>query len=812
MQPLLTLLLALAAPAPPAAVPRPAEPAAAPAELAEREFIKCLKVPPGRKVRLNFKSEMEITEVIGWIASVSCKNFLLPTGLNLAGRKVMVIAPREVAPAELYRLFVALLESVNLTLEPAGGFLRVIEPSRAARADLPLVGAREIPARNDGYVTQLLRVAHADINDVASVLNAYRSEHGSIVVYPPSSTLIITDRVATIDRLKTLIAALDLPGEAMRLWPLPVRHLDPADLAATLGEILAAPTTTAPGPGGGAARGAGAGPTFFTGAAPSAGGGATPPASSRPPVAISPGGGAAPAAITGVARMIPDPRTGRLLVVATEAAFARVAALAARLDVPVNGRAGQVHAYRCRHADCDAVASILSSLTGLQVARGPNPDAGRVSRASARPGAGSAAAASPGLPSQVFSPPGGAASAGTSGGNMRGAAAQLFSGEVRVTSDPSTNALLVLASLDDFRVLRRLIEEMDVPRKQVFIEATIMEVLETKDREAGFSFHGGASVGGDRGLVLGGVNAGRTALLDAKTLGSALVGLSGLAVGAPLDGVAQALGLPAGSLPSVGALIQLLQTDSNVDLVANPQLLITNNQQGRISVGQRVPFQGAFLAGAGATAGAVPGNPLGSLLPNVSINREDVALTLTLTPHVNEDDEIRLEIDQEMSEIAPGTDTGFGPTTTQRTTQTTVIARDQQTLIISGLMRNKISDSASKVPFLGDIPVLGFFFRRTRKVVEKQNIIIALTPYVVKTPSDLLRVLEAKLRDRRELIQRYGDERERRLLAGPLGLPRTVGMLERMNRAVKEVEDAAGIAAPAPEPPPPTEGLPLPGS
>jgi general secretion pathway protein D len=241
-----------------------------------------------------------------------------------------------------------------------------------------------------------------------------------------------------------------------------------------------------------------------------------------------------------------------------------------------------------------------------------------------------------------------------------------------------------------------------------------------------------------------------------------------------------------------------------VDLVANPHLLITNNHEGMISVGQRVPFQAGFVAG-------VPGGQVPGLLPNVSVNREDVALTLKLTPHVNEDNQIRLEIDQEMSEIAPGTDNGLGPTTTKRTAQTTVFARDQQTIIIGGLMRDKASDSASKVPFLGDIPVLGFFFRRTRRVIEKQNIIIALTPYVIDDSSDLLRVFEAKLRDRRDFLKHFGSAQERRLLEGPLGVPRTTGMLERINRAVKD--DEANVAAVAPPPTPPAaDGLPLPGS
>jgi general secretion pathway protein D len=254
------------------------------------------------------------------------------------------------------------------------------------------------------------------------------------------------------------------------------------------------------------------------------------------------------------------------------------------------------------------------------------------------------------------------------------------------------------------------------------------------------------------------------------------VGLSGIALGAPLDGVAEALGLSGKSIPSVGAFIHLLQSDQNINLVANPHILITNNHEGEISVGQKIPFQSGIttVPGAGGTGVAF-----------VPVSREDVALTLTITPHVSDENLIRLEINQEMAEVAAGTDNTFGPTTTQRKARTVVFAHDQQPIIIGGLMRDKVVDIAQKVPLLGDIPLLGVLFRSTRKTVEKQNIIIALTPHVIEGPGDLARVLESKLRDRREFIRAFGSEEERRLLVQSVPTP---GMLEEINRSVREAE------------------------
>jgi general secretion pathway protein D len=170
----------------------------------------------------------------------------------------------------------------------------------------------------------------------------------------------------------------------------------------------------------------------------------------------------------------------------------------------------------------------------------------------------------------------------------------------------------------------------------------------------------------------------------------------------------------------------------------------------------------------------------------VPVSREDVALTLTITPHVNEDNLIRLELNQEMAEVASGTDSSFGPITTQRKARTTVFAHDHQPIVIGGLMRDKVVDGVQKAPLLGDIPILGVLFRSTKKTVEKQNIIIALTPHVIEGPNDLARVLENKLKERREFLRHFGNAEERRLAS----VGTTTGLLEHINKAVREVERA----------------------
>ena len=692
----------------------------------QREFSSCLRLKPAQRFRLALAPETDVQGLIAWISSATCRQFIVPGGAAITGRKLTVISPQDMEVREAYPLFVALLDSVQLTVEPVGKFLRIVEAAKASRSGAPFYAEAAAAGSGYGYATQLLRLKNADATELARVLDAFKGESGTITPYPSLSALIVTDRETNLARLAGIAAELDAPGEQAKLWVLPVHHLQAKELAERLGEILGKSVTAA---------------------------------QARTPTGTVP---APPGAI----KLFPDERAGRLLVVASDAAYAKVAAVAQRLDIPVESGAARVHVYRCKHADCDAVATLLGTLSGIDVSRGPAPTSAR-----SRPAAPTAPA--PAAP------------------RASGESSPVFDGAVRVTSDPTTNSLLAVSSLDDFRTLQRLAEEIDVPRKQVFIEATIMEVLLSKDRTVGVGYHLGSSVNG--GLVAGGWQPATTLLLDSKNLGSTLVGLSGIALGAPLDGVAKALGLPADSIPSVGAFLHLLQSDQNVNLVANPHLLITNNLEGEISVGQKIPFRSGITSVPGAA---------GSAVAFVPISREDVALTLTITPHVNDENLIRLEINQEMSEVAANGD--LGPTTTQRKARTVVYARDRQPIIIGGLMRDKLVDSADKVPLLGDIPVLGVLFRNTRKTMEKQNIIIALTPHVIDGPGDLAQVLESKLRERREFIQYFGTDEERRLLAGSTSTP---GMLERINRAVKEVE-AEELARQAPEPEAP-DPLPL---
>jgi len=290
-------------------------------------------------------------------------------------------------------------------------------------------------------------------------------------------------------------------------------------------------------------------------------------------------------------------------------------------------------------------------------------------------------------------------------------------------------------------------------------------------------------------VLLGGFDAGKT--LSPASLASDLVGLAGAAFGPALSATTSRLFGTQVDIPSFGAFIKILQKNNDVNVLSTPHLLITNNQEGEISVGQRLPFPGGFLGGLG---GGIPGQQgglggLGGLLGGTSVSREDVSLRMKLIPSVNEYNMIRLDVDVEISDLASPNFNGLGPATTKRTAKTPVVCKDQQTVIIGGLMSDRQSDTVSKIPVLGDIPVLGFFFRSTSKQLVKSNIIIALTPYVINDMEDLRRVAEKKMRERREFIERFSAVEDKADFDAAIDYRRKRGMLEEINRAARDIDD-----------------------
>ena len=299
-----------------------------------------------------------------------------------------------------------------------------------------------------------------------------------------------------------------------------------------------------------------------------------------------------------------------------------------------------------------------------------------------------------------------------------------FEAPVQVFADKATNSIIISSTKAAYGKLQSVIRDLDSRRKQVFVEAVILEIQVDRLRQIGtdpLQVIGAGKSGSVQGI--GGFNR------APEDLASVAQAISGVAAGTTTGGAISVL-----NTVNVRAFLQFLLSLTDTNILSTPQVLAADNQKAKIVVGENVPFP----------TGQAQGITGGTL---VTIERKDVGVTLELTPQVLENDLIRLEIKQEITAIEPtvaqtigsGTATvPVGPTTTKRSMETTTIARDKQTLVVGGLVRDNITITENKIPLLGDIPLLGWLFRTQSRQTQKLNLLVFLTPQLVRDEIDMV--------------------------------------------------------------------------
>jgi general secretion pathway protein D len=327
--------------------------------------------------------------------------------------------------------------------------------------------------------------------------------------------------------------------------------------------------------------------------------------------------------------------------------------------------------------------------------------------------------------------------------------------------------------------LKEVVRALDIPRRQVFIEAVILELNVGNGLDLGTSFHGGLPVGdNDDAILFGGVQGTDLKSLQLSTLINA-TGLIGGLLGPILPQSQELLGT---SIPSYAVLFQALAKSSNVNVLSSPHILATNNQEAEISVGQNIPYIGGVNFGlpTGGATGGIPG------FGNVSIQRQDIQLSMKITPAINASNMVTLKIEQEIQDIGDR-DPQLGPSWTKRKIKTTVVVKDQQSIVIGGLISDRVSYSESKVPFLGDIPILGYLFKYTKREKRKTNLLVLLTPYVIQDQLDLNNIVERKVRERNEFLRAFYNLDKQAYLP-KVDYRRKRGLVEEINRSIQAVD------------------------
>jgi len=304
-----------------------------------------------------------------------------------------------------------------------------------------------------------------------------------------------------------------------------------------------------------------------------------------------------------------------------------------------------------------------------------------------------------------------------------------ISDKVKITADKATNSLIIMADKEDFPVIDDVIKKLDIPRAMVYIESLIMEVNANKQFNVGTRWvvGGEVSYGGRPGAVGGGFDT--SGLIDSTTgIINPLATVAG--AGLSLGTFAKAINIDGVDFPSLAAVIQAYKEDQNVHILSTPQILTTDNQEAKITVGKNVPYKTRSAAESAVETYS-------------SFEYRDVGITLKITPQISKDRMVRLNIAQEVTKLT-GTEQLDTPTTLKRTIDTTVIVKDTNTIVIGGLIDDSITETDTSVPCLGDIPLLGWLFKSTGTTGEKTNLYVFITPHVIKSPEEAEAVYKIK--------------------------------------------------------------------
>ena len=601
----------------------------------------------------------------------------------ITGRNVVVdprvkgtmtlVTTTPVTPAQALRQFSSQLRTQGFALVESSGLYLVV-PEADAKLQSGAVSAGAVPAASGQIITQIFRLNHETANNLVPVLRPLISPNNTINVNPGNNSLIVTDYADNLQRIGTIIAALDV-ANATGVEIIRLQYAIATDLAPLVTRLIDS--------GAAGAAGQGQADTSFK------------------------------------TTLLAEPRSNSLILrAANPARLALVRTLVEKLDQGAfensstgarqgkDTASGNIYVVYLKNADATKLATTL--------------------RAALAANAGSSGGSTPsiGLSSAPLASSTGGASGAASAVNpatSSGLANNQPSTGGQIQADPSTNSLIITAPEPQYRQLRAVIDKLDARRAQVFVESLIAEVNADKAAEFGIQFQGALGKKGDSSIGLLGTNfaiggANIISLATQAAKGGALPSTGGN------FGIASKQG---NGVYVLGFLARFLESSGEGNVLSTPNLLTLDNEEARIVVGRSVPFVTGQYTSNNSNSGSV--NPF------QTVERKDVGLTLRVKPQISEDGSVKLQVFQEVSSVDQATiNNPNGPTTDKRSIESNVVVEDGAIVVLGGLLTDEYSGGQEKVPLLGDIPLFGNLFKGEKRGRNKKNLMIFLRPVVVR--------------------------------------------------------------------------------
>ena len=617
-------------------------------------------------VTLNFVNN-DIESTVKAVSLITGRNFILDPRVK---GTVNVVSTSPVPRSDVYNILLSALRLQGFAVVESAGAVKIVPEADAKQNNSETV-LRTVREGGDRMVTQIYPLKNESASQLVPILRPLITPNNSISAYAGSNLLVITDYADNVKRLDEIIANIDQASTA-DLITLQLKYASAIDVAQTIGRLM-------------------------------------------PEVSVA-GGNSAPAAIAESGRktvILADTHSNSLFIRGdNQAHLALINRIIETLDKK-SAAGGNLHVIYLKNADASKLAGTLKAiLTGQDVPQSTSTPL------SATPSIGSGSGSpSPGLNSATATSQ--AASSSSSSNSSVGGGT--VSPGVAITADPTTNALIVTAPDNVYANLREVIDKLDARRAQVYVEAMIAEVNMDKVGQFGVQWLVG---GGSSNVTAVGASS-----LSASTSANIVTIADSIIAKTPVLPSGLTLGLLNGSLsssdgrsPTLGFIANALESNGNGNVLSTPNILMLDNEEASIIVGQNLPF----VTGTQAATGSNPN-------PFTTIDRKDVGITLKVKPQVSEGGSITMQVYQEVSSVDTTVNTqGAGLATKKRSIQSKVLVDDGQVIVLGGLIENDLSQNQDKIPLLGDLPILGNLFRYETRQHTRTDLMVFIRPVILR--------------------------------------------------------------------------------
>ncbi|MDD5206026.1 MAG: type II secretion system secretin GspD [Desulfobacterales bacterium] len=591
---------------------------------------------------------------------------------NVRG-KVTVLSPRKLTTQQAYEVFKSVLTVNGFTVVEAGQIIKVVPAQNMSGYELPL-GTKKILKGDDEYITQIMPLVHLDANGLVPVVKPLLTKNGAVFAPPSSDILVVTDHKSNIRKVGQILEEIDIDITGASVERMDLKYSTADAVSAKLTDIL----DTKYGKG---IKGARAVPF----------------------------------------RIVALERLNSIIGVGSATVLKDIRSLIPQMDARTPEGRSLVNVYYLEHAKAEDMVGVLTETQKSKTsseAKSYTPTTSTGLRGAAQKTATESISRTEG------------------GGSIISGKFKAFGKETTILADKSTNSIVVYAEPEDYIPIKEMIQKLDIPRKQVFIEALIMEVSPEENFSFGTDWFAGKGVdnplrpGGQAGIFGGSFSgADLTNLTTQSSTGTGTgTGTLSFGQGLSLGIIGDTIKIGDLTFRTLGVLIKAMETLKTVNILSKPQLMTLNNEKAMINISTNTPFKTSSTA---YTSSPQIDNPL--LTENLEYR--DVGIKLEITPRINNRKKVTLEIKQEVSKFA-GTVTDDKPTTLKRAIDTVVEVNDGGTIVIGGLIEEQKDFNTGAVPCLGGVPFLGWAFKNVGTKSIKTNLLVFISPRVFDSSGD----------------------------------------------------------------------------